>query len=312
MNPPTQKSDPPTQPARDVWSNWLLSRRHGNDSAYHQRLLDVVNQYRQRVLDGADLQPNTTLIDVGTGDGLIAFGAIERVGPSLRVILTDISQDLLNHAEQLAQERGVRAQCTFIQGSADELKGIPDATAETLTTRAVLAYVQDKAKAFGEFHRVLKPRGRISLAEPIYQDDAIEACQLSNLIQSQPNHLDIEFLKLVHRYRSSQFPSTPAELSRSALTNYSERDLFNFARQVGFINIHMELHIDLRPALPIAWEAYLDVASHPAALTLREVLATSFSPSEAVTFEKTLRPIVEAGQSEQKQLVAYITADKMG
>jgi arsenite methyltransferase len=275
-----------TQEKGDAWSTWLLGRRHGNDSAYQQRMLSVVENYRERVLDGAQLQPGMTLADVGTGDGLIAFGAIARIGPSLRVILTDISQPLVDHVEQLAIQRGVRAQCTFVQGSADQLTGIGDATVDVVATRAVLTYVADKARAFREFYRVLKPGGRISLAEPIFQDDA------------------------VHRYRASQFPSTPAALMQSPITNYNERDLYRFARDAGFVNIHLELHIDLRPALPITWEAYLDVANHPWAPTLREVLAKSFSHEEAQNFEKTLRPIVEAGQSEQKQLVVYLTAEK--
>jgi arsenite methyltransferase len=299
-----------TQEKSDTWSTWLLGRRHGNDSAYQQRMLNVVENYRERVLDGAQLRPGMTLADVGTGDGLIAFGAIARVGPSLRVILTDISQPLVDHVKQLAIQRGVREQCTFVQGSADKLAGISDATVDVVATRAVLTYVQDKAQAFREFYRVLKPGGRISLAEPIFQDDAVDACQLTNLVEKQPNHPEIGFLRLVHRYRASQFPSTPAALMQSPITNYNERDLYGFARDAGFVNIHLELHIDLRPALPITWEAYLDVANHPWAPTLREVLAKSFSSEEAEMFEKTLRPIVETGQSEQKQLVAYLTAEK--
>ena len=252
-----------TQNKQDTWSTWLLGRRHGNDPAYQRRMLNVVENYRDRVLDGALLQPGMTLADVGTGDGLIAFGAIARVGPSLRVILTDISQPLVDHVEQLAIQRGLREQCTFVQGSADKLTGISDANVDVVTTRAVLTYVQDKAQAFREFFRVLKPGGRISLAEPIFQDDAIDACQLTNLVEKQPNHPEIGFLRLAHRYRASQFPSTPAALMQSPITNYNERDLYRFARDAGFVNIHLELHIDLRAALPITWEAYLDVANHP-------------------------------------------------
>jgi hypothetical protein len=33
------------------------------------------------VLDGAELQPDDTLLDIGCGDGLIAFGALDRLGP---------------------------------------------------------------------------------------------------------------------------------------------------------------------------------------------------------------------------------------
>ncbi|MEI4861268.1 class I SAM-dependent methyltransferase, partial [Klebsiella pneumoniae] len=94
------------------------------------------------------------------GDGLIAFGAIARIGPSLRVVLTDISAPLLRHAEERAREQGARAQCTFLQGSAEHLAGLDIgrgiAQADVVTTRAVLAYVPDKRAALREFYRVLR------------------------------------------------------------------------------------------------------------------------------------------------------------
>jgi ubiquinone/menaquinone biosynthesis C-methylase UbiE len=50
---------------------------------------------RDQVLDRACLRPGDTLLDVGTGDGLIALGALDRLGPDGRVIFSDISAHVL-------------------------------------------------------------------------------------------------------------------------------------------------------------------------------------------------------------------------
>ena len=294
----------------DEWSQWLLQRRHGGDPDYQRRMRAKIERYRDRVLDGAQLTPGMTLADIGTGDGLLAFGAIDRIGPSLRAILTDVSEALLRHTEELAVSRGVRPQCTFVAGSADKLNGIADGSVDVVATRAVLAYVADKPIAFREFHRVLKPGGRVSLSEPILQDEAFEARAFAELVQNQPNHPNIDFLRLVHRYRAAEFPSANADIQKNPLTNFNERDLFRFAREAGFADLHVELHIDLRPALQITWEGMLDVAVHPWAPTLREILARDFSPQEAQDFERILRPVVEKSEAEQRELVAYLTAKK--
>jgi len=49
---------------------------------------------------------------------------------------------------------------------ADDLAAIPDASVDVVTTRSVLIYVRDKRRAFGEFARVLRPGGWISIFEP--------------------------------------------------------------------------------------------------------------------------------------------------
>ena len=297
-----------TQEKSDTWSTWLLGRRHGNDSAYQQRMLNVVENYRERMLDRAASAGDdasrcwyrgwVNCVWSDRARWLIAASNFHGYLPAAR-----------GSCRATGDSARLREQCTFVQGSADKLVGIRDATVDVVATRAVLTYVQDKAQAFREFYRVLKPGGRISLAEPIFQDDAVDACQLTNLVEKQPNHPEIGFLRLVQRYRPASSRRRPPPLckARSPITT---SDLYRFARDAGFVNIHLELHIDLRPALPITWEAYLDVANHPWAPTLREVLARSFSREESELFEKTLRPIVEAGQSEQKQLVAYLIAEK--
>lgn len=294
----------------DGWSEWLLGRRFGGDANYQRRMLEVVEKYRNRVLDGAKLEPGMILADVGSGDGLIAFGAIARIGSSLRVILTDISMPLLQHAEQRAVQLGAREQCSFVQGSADKLEGLDDASVDVVCTRASLAYVGDKGAAFCEFHRVLRPGGRISISEPIFQDEAFEACGMAKLVESQPDHPNIEFLQLVSRCRSAQFPTTQKEVLLNPITNYNERDLFRLTRKAGFVNIHLEMHMDLRPSLAIAWEAYLDVARHPWAPTLREILVRDFSAEERQRFERAQRPAVESGRWEQREVSVYLTAEK--
>ena len=149
----------PIASSSDIWSEWILHHRHAGDTAYDQQVRTTIARFVERVLDGARLAPGMTLVDIGTGDGLVALSAIERIGPSLRVILADISAPLFRHAESTAIERGVREQCSFLELSADNLVGIADASVNAVTTRAVLAYVADKSTALREFYRILKPGG---------------------------------------------------------------------------------------------------------------------------------------------------------
>jgi arsenite methyltransferase len=158
----------------DLWANWLLHERFGDDPIHERAFRADIARYADRVLDGARLAAGMTLVDVGAGDGLVAFRAIDRVGASLRAFLIDISATLLQHAEAIATQRGVRDQCTFTQCSAEALEGIADATVDAVTTRAVLAYLPDRPAVLREFSRILKPGGRISIAEPICRDDALE------------------------------------------------------------------------------------------------------------------------------------------
>jgi ubiquinone/menaquinone biosynthesis C-methylase UbiE len=297
------------KPSGDVWSQWLLGRRHGGDLQQQSVILAAVERYRDRVLDGARLGPGMTLLDVGTGDGLIALGALARIGPALRVILTDLSPPLLQRAEQLARQRGVRGQCQFIPGSAENLAGIANAVVDVATTRAVLAYVSDKRAALRELRRVLKPGGRISLCEPVFQDDAFETAALTKLVEAQPAHPEIAFLRLLQRWKAAQFPATEKAISESPITNYSERDLVRLAREAGFVGIHLELHIDHVPLGYTRWDFFLDTAPHPWAPTLREVLTARFAEPERAYFERVMRPRVESGNMLTTEAIAYLTAE---
>jgi arsenite methyltransferase len=296
----------------DVWSEWLLHRRHADDPAYEQVVRTVVQRLADRVLDDAKLSAGMTLADIGAGEGLLAFRAIERIGPSLRVVLTDISAPMLRHAESVAVRREVRSQCTFLECSAETLNGIADSTIDVAATRAALAYVPDKSAALREFHRVLKPGGRISIAEPILQDDAFFARALRKRVETQTGESQDRFLTLLHRWKAAQFPDTEELCAKSPITNFSERDLLNFVRGAGFTEIHLQLHIDVAPALITSWQVFLGTSPHPWAPPLSAILAERFTADERQFFEQIVRPTVESGTNLNTERIVYLNATKAG
>lgn len=294
----------------DVWADWLLRRRHGDDPDFARVIQARVKHFVDRVLDGACLAPGMAIVDVGAGEGLIAFAAIERIGPSLRVILTDVSALLLRHSERLALERGVRDQCTFLNSPAERLTGIGDASVSVVMTRAVLAYVADKSAALREFHRVLAPGGRLSIAEPIFQDDALLTIELRQLIEAQPPNAQQEFLRLLHRVKAAQFPDTAERMAQSPLANYSERDLFRFVAAAGFTDVQLTLEVANIPRICHSWDIFLSSSPHPLAPSAGEVLATQFTERERQLFEQVFRPSVENRQTTAVERMAYLTATK--
>ena len=62
-----------TQSTADIWAQWLLHRRHGGDRERLEATLDQLYPVRDKVLSDAQLGDGDTLLDVGCGDGLIAF-----------------------------------------------------------------------------------------------------------------------------------------------------------------------------------------------------------------------------------------------
>ena len=248
--------------------------------------------------------------DIGAGEGVVACRAIERIGPALQVLVTDISASLLSHAEALAIERHVQQQCRFLQCPADRLTDISDASVDVVTSRAALAYVADKPAALREFRRILKPGGRISIAEPILQDDAFMAVALRMMIETKSVQSQNRFLPLLHRWKAAQYPDTHEKIANSPIANYSERNLFEFVCRSGFVAIHLELHIDMLPSIVPSWEVFLGGSPHPWAPPLRIVLEEQFTPEERHLFEQIMRPIVESPNAVTTTRIVYLNAMK--
>jgi len=309
----TTAHDPSTHPAaapNDRWYQWLMHSRHADDPQELALLRSETARQAERVLVGAQLQPGMTLVDLGCGDGLVGLRAAEILSGNLRLILTDISAPLLDQARASAAQRGMLSQCVFIECNADDLSALPDASVDAVTTRSVLAYVAQRQRAFDEIWRVLRPGGRLSVAEPMLIDEARFACALRAAVEAvAPAERDL-FLTLLHRVKAAQFPDTQEAMAACPMTSYTERDLVTLACNSGFGQIHMELHIDVRPSRFSSWHAFMGSAPHPLAPSLSDVLRDQFSADERAFFEQQVRPGIEDASTLAHERMVYLTAQK--
>ena len=292
-----------TESKLDIWAQWLLHRRSPGDPEQAKAMLvNFLYPIRDRVLSHASLKEGETLLDVGCGDGLIAFGALEKVQAS-HVIFSDISQDLLDHSEALAREMQISERCTFLLASADDLHAIEAESVEVVTTRSVLIYVSAKQKAFHEFLRVLKPGGRLSIFEPINRFAWPEPPHLFNGYDVTPI-MEIAD-KLKDLYGGIQPPDSDPML------DFDERDLLVFAEKAGFSEIHLELEVEVKPRPNIGdWEAFIHYAGNPKIPTLEEAMSQVLNAQEIEKFTAHLRPLVDAGQGTSRMALAYLWAVK--
>jgi ubiquinone/menaquinone biosynthesis C-methylase UbiE len=297
---------PMTEPETDIWAQWLLHRRHGGDVQRLKAMLEYLYPIRNRVLKHAMLSERGTLLDVGCGDGLIGFGALEAL-PSSRVIFSDISQDLLGQASSVAQQTHLADRCEFLCASADDLSAVPPGSVDAVTTRSVLIYVEGKQRAFDEFYRVLKRGGRLSIFEPI-----------NRFGEPQPPHLfwgwDVApIMEIAGKVKAVYRHLQP--LDTDPMMNFDERDLIVYAEKSGFEKIHLELEAEVTPVkeMPgpqVSWEAFMRLAANPRIPTLEEACAQALTVDEAATFAAHMRPLVEARAGTARSAVAYLWARK--
>jgi arsenite methyltransferase len=285
--------------ARDKWAEWLAERRFGSEEETRKRVLAELASRRERVLDFARLGEGEALLDVGCGEGLIAFGALERGANS--VIFSDVSSDLLKLCHQTASDLGVLDRCCFVQASADDLGPISDASVDVVTTRSVLIYVSKKQTALREFARVLRPGGRISLFEPINRFAQRGADTWAGYDLSPLGEIGG---KLRAVYEAIQ----PAD--SDPMLDFDERDLIQLVEEAGFFPIQLLLEAEIVPTEPRSWEGFLNSSGNPNIPTLGEAIEQALTAGERERFTRYLRPLVEQGHGKWQMALAHIAATK--
>ncbi|NOT03559.1 MAG: class I SAM-dependent methyltransferase [Anaerolineales bacterium] len=287
---------------KDMWSEWLLNRRFGGNTERMKAAMDFLYPVRDKVLHNANLGENETLLDVGCGDGLIAFGALEK-SKTAKVIFSDVSQDLLNHAQSIAQEMNIIDRCKFICAPAEDHSVIGNESVEVITTRSVLIYVAAKQQAFNEFYRILKPQGRLSIFEPI-----------NRFRYPEPSHIfggyDVTNVsEIAQKVKAVYHKIQPPD--NDPMLDFDERDLITFAEKASFKEIHLDLQVEIKPKNnDVSWEVMLRTASNPKIPTLEEAMSEALTPIEIKEFIACLRPLVETKRGVNQSALAYLWAVK--
>jgi len=163
-----------------TWHDQWAEVDHTSDPGWFIRFLDAsrgqmratIQQNPRQFYTYLDVQEGHYVLDVGSGTGDFTRPLADIVGPSGRVVCVDYSHTMVEEAVRRAAEEGSHVE--FQQGDIHDLD-FEGSSFDRVQARAVFQHLRDPRPPLAELIRVLKPGGKLAIADVDWETLAIDA-----------------------------------------------------------------------------------------------------------------------------------------